>query len=73
MLPQKELLNFPLSLGSYQQFNDEIIILARSGKSSFVCVATVHQVIEAYKDPSFAHISHKADLVTPDGMALTWL
>lgn len=39
----------------------------------YVCVATVHMVMEAYDDPAFARKVNAADLVVPDGMPLVWM
>ena len=41
-------------------------------ESRYVCVATVHMVMEAYDDPAFRWLVNVADLVTPDGMPLVW-
>ena len=72
MLTKKEVLNFPISLGTYSEFVDEVIKLAESGRSSYVCVAAVHQLIEAHKDASFAQTSRQADLASADGMPIKW-
>src|SRR6478735_2408489 len=72
MLKKQDVLNFPISLGSSASFVDEILALARSKQSAYVCVAAVHQLIEAHQDASFAKISHAANIVTPDGMPITW-
>jgi N-acetylglucosaminyldiphosphoundecaprenol N-acetyl-beta-D-mannosaminyltransferase len=39
----------------------------------YVCVATVHMVMEAHDDPEFAARVNAADLVVPDGMPLVWM
>lgn len=65
-------MNFPLSLGRYSFFIDEIIDLACQKESSVVCVANVHMFIEARKDHSFLQIIKNAEMVTPDGRPLTW-
>lgn len=39
----------------------------------YVCVATVHMVMEAYDNPEFAAKVNAADLVVPDGMPLVWM
>src|SRR6266849_6082648 len=39
----------------------------------YVCVTTVHGVIESYGDPELRAIHNAAGLVTPDGMPLVWL
>ncbi len=41
-------------------------------KSQYICVANVHMIVEAHNDPSFAKILQSANLVTPDGMPVTW-
>jgi N-acetylglucosaminyldiphosphoundecaprenol N-acetyl-beta-D-mannosaminyltransferase len=66
------IVNFPVHLGSYREFINEILQLAATKQSSYVCVAAVHQLIEAYRDKSYSHISRGANVVTPDGMPLTW-
>jgi N-acetylglucosaminyldiphosphoundecaprenol N-acetyl-beta-D-mannosaminyltransferase len=42
-------------------------------KGGYVCVATVHMVMEAYDHPEFAAKVNAADLVVPDGMPLLWI
>jgi N-acetylglucosaminyldiphosphoundecaprenol N-acetyl-beta-D-mannosaminyltransferase len=68
----QHIFNFPINLGTYRNFLDQIIQLAESKVSSYVCVVTVHQLIEAHRDSSFSTISRGADVVTPDGMPITW-
>src|SRR3989441_10660829 len=38
----------------------------------YVCVTTVHTVMEAHDDVFLQRIVNHADLVTPDGMPLVW-
>ena len=59
-----------LSSGTYQSIKEDIIRKALSLNSSYVCVANVHMLIEAYQDKAFANIVNNADIVTPDGMPL---
>lgn len=66
------ILGFSVSLGKYQDFIDQIILKAKSKTKSYVCIASVHQLMEAYANPAFAKISHQADFVTPDGLPITW-
>lgn len=49
-------------------------ILQWSGerRARYVCVSTVHMVMEGYDDRRFQRIVNEADLVTPDGMPLVW-
>lgn len=39
----------------------------------YVCVATVHMIMEAYDDPAFAAKVNAAGLIVPDGMPLLWM
>lgn len=50
----------------------QVITWARARRSKYVCVATVHMLMEAYDDPSFSAILNDADLVTTDGVPLVW-
>lgn len=45
---------------------------ARLGVPRYVCVSTVHMVMEGYDDPEYRKIVNSADLVTSDGMPLVW-
>ena len=71
-MQQKQLINFPITTGSYLMFVNNIIDLALKRKSSIVCVANVHMFIEAYRDQKFLKIIKSADIVTPDGRPLVW-
>lgn len=63
---------FPISVGSYKKFVDEIFELAENKPSSYACFANVHMTIEAYQDPAFNSVVRDADLVAPDGQPLSW-
>lgn len=58
---------------SYADATGRVLAWARAGESRYVCVATVHMVMEAYDDPSFRRVVNDGDLVTPDGMPLVWM
>jgi N-acetylglucosaminyldiphosphoundecaprenol N-acetyl-beta-D-mannosaminyltransferase len=51
---------------------DRITSWARANSSRYVCVSTVHMVMEGFDDPSYREIVNGADLVTSDGMPLVW-
>jgi N-acetylglucosaminyldiphosphoundecaprenol N-acetyl-beta-D-mannosaminyltransferase len=70
---KKALINFSVSTGSYASFIDEITELARQRTSAAVYFANVHMYIEAYKSEAFRALINKADIVTPDGVPLTWM
>lgn len=57
---------------SYEDATDRVVRWARAGESRYVCIATVHMVMEAFDDPAFRGIVNAADMVTSDGMPLVW-
>jgi N-acetylglucosaminyldiphosphoundecaprenol N-acetyl-beta-D-mannosaminyltransferase len=67
-----QLFSLTLHLGTYQSFIERITQLALTGSGSYVCVANVHMLAETYKDVAYSQLIREADLVTPDGMPLTW-
>jgi UDP-N-acetyl-D-mannosaminuronic acid transferase (WecB/TagA/CpsF family) len=58
---------------SYRAGTQQVLEWALRGESRYVCVATVHSVMEAWDDPGFRQVLNAADLVTPDGMPLVWM
>jgi N-acetylglucosaminyldiphosphoundecaprenol N-acetyl-beta-D-mannosaminyltransferase len=44
-----------------------------SGDPAYVCVASVHGVMEAQRDPELLRIFNQAAINIPDGMPLTWV
>ncbi len=51
---------------------DQIATWAREGSSRYVCISTVHMVMEGHDDPDYQRIVNAADMVTSDGMPLVW-
>jgi len=45
----------------------------RDGTKGYLCVTSVHGVMEAQRDPDFRDILNHALLVTPDGMPTVWV
>jgi N-acetylglucosaminyldiphosphoundecaprenol N-acetyl-beta-D-mannosaminyltransferase len=70
MLLKKRVISIDISSGTYKEFVSAILNYASNKISSYVCVANVHMLIEAYESKAFATIVNDADLVTPDGMPL---
>ena len=68
----KQILTIKFNLGPYKSFIRDLMDLAVEKKSSFVCVANVHLLIEAYKTDSVATVVNNAVIVTPDGKPITW-
>lgn len=67
-----KVISIDISTGTYASFIDNIIKLAASNTSSYVCVANVHMLVEAHKATSFADVVNQADITTPDGQPITW-
>ncbi len=47
--------------------------MAHQRRSSYVCFANVHMLMEAYYDPDFNEVVNQADMVAPDGRPLSVL
>src|ERR1700753_1185351 len=63
----RQILNFPISIGRYQDYIEYIMESASSGVSQYIYVANVHMVVEAFWNKSFSEKVRKAGRVTPDG------
>ena len=57
---------------SYEDASRRVVQWARERRSGYVCVASVHMVMEAYDSKAFRKVVNGADLVTPDGRPLVW-
>lgn len=68
---KENIFTYPISLGSYQRFINEVFSLVKRKSSSYVCFANVHMTIEAFEDGNFNAVLKNADIVAPDGKPLT--
>lgn len=68
---KNKIINTSISIGTYQNFLDTILLLSKKQESSYICIANVHMIIEGYKDPDFQQVINQANLITPDGMPLS--
>jgi N-acetylglucosaminyldiphosphoundecaprenol N-acetyl-beta-D-mannosaminyltransferase len=57
---------------TYWDACERVLAWAGEEKYGYVCISTVHMVMEAYDDPEFRRIVNGASLVTPDGVPLVW-
>ncbi len=71
-LRRKKLISIDVCIGDKRDFIDKIFYLASHKVSSYICVANVHMLVEAYRDKEFANVVNSADIITPDGMPLVW-
>ncbi|MBC8033318.1 MAG: WecB/TagA/CpsF family glycosyltransferase [Chitinophagaceae bacterium] len=67
-----DLLSISVSTGSYDEFVHTIVNSAQERRSHYTCVANVHMLVEAYSDYKFASVVSNANVITPDGMPLSW-
>lgn len=72
-MEHRRILGMRVDATSYDDAVDRIFHWVARGESRYVCVATVHMVMEAHDDPTFRALVNRADLVTPDGMPLVWM
>lgn len=56
----------------YERAIEQVADWARAGESRYVCVSTVHMVMEGHDNPAYQALVNAADLVTSDGMPLVW-
>lgn len=68
----RRILGMRVDATSYERAADQVIGWAKRGESRYVCVSTVHMVMEGHDQPAYQRIVNGADLVTPDGMPLVW-
>jgi len=57
---------------NYDDAVERILAMPEKDQFGYVCIATVHMVMEAHDDYSFQRIVNSANLVTSDGMPLVW-
>src|SRR5690606_17117810 len=67
---KKRVICIDISTGSFEDLMNRVLDDAASRKSSYACVANVHMLVEAYKDPLFARVVNQADFAFADGMPI---
>jgi len=72
-LPVRNVIGFPVAALPFDAQIALMLQWAKSFSSKVVCIANVHMLIEAYRNPDFANVLKGADLVAPDGMPLVWM
>jgi len=71
MLNKKRILSIDVSSGTYEEFVNLIIALGGQKKSSYVCIANAHMLVEAHWSKYFQRVVNGAEIVTPDGMPVS--
>ena len=62
----------PVSVGKMGSVCAEIAHRARAGRPGYVCVANVHMLVTARRDPGFRAVLDRAAIVVSDGAPLAW-
>ncbi len=69
----REVIGSPVTALPFDAQIEMMLSWASSHESKVVCVANVHMLTEAYRNPQFCDVLKSADIVTPDGMPLVWM
>jgi N-acetylglucosaminyldiphosphoundecaprenol N-acetyl-beta-D-mannosaminyltransferase len=69
-MQKKVLLQSRITNDTFANIKERILALGSSRTSSYICIANVHMLIEAHKNPDFNDILNNADIATPDGKPL---
>ena len=72
-LPVQNVVGFPVSTLSFGEQVEAMIVWATARQSKVVCVSNVHMLMEGHWHTDFAKVLGEADMLTPDGMPLTWV
>lgn len=62
-----------VNVSDYDASIRRIVSMTREGRGGYVCMSTVHMVMEGYDSPEFGEKVNGANLVLPDGMPLVWM
>lgn len=68
----RELLGVGFSLADYDSALDRIEEMVRGGERGYVCLTSVHGLMESRRDLELAAILNAATLNLPDGMPVVW-
>ncbi|MDJ0701903.1 MAG: WecB/TagA/CpsF family glycosyltransferase [Leptolyngbyaceae cyanobacterium MO_188.B28] len=72
-LPRINVIDSPVTALPFEQQIKLMLSWAKCRVSKVVCVANVHMLVEAYRQPEMKSVLKSADMVTPDGMPLVWM
>lgn len=67
---KKKLICIDISTGTFRNLMEQVLGKAANRESSYACVANVHMLVEAHKDPAFAEVVNRADFAFADGMPI---
>ena len=73
MLKTEKVIKLPVTVGSLDNITEEIIRKSKDGCGGYVCMANVHMVTTATRDPKLHKIMETSLLVPADGLPLVWV
>lgn len=71
-LASSSVLGMRVDATSYEDAARRVVRWAREARPAYVCVSTVHMVMESFDSDAFRRVVNGAALVTPDGRPLVW-
>jgi N-acetylglucosaminyldiphosphoundecaprenol N-acetyl-beta-D-mannosaminyltransferase len=71
-LESRYILGMRVDATSYDDASRRVLEWAANNEPRYVCISTVHMVMESHDDANFREFVNGADLVTPDGVPLVW-
>ena len=72
-LASRSVLGMRVDGTSYEDAARRVVRWTHEKRQAYVCIGTVHMVMEAFDSRAFQRTVNGADLVTPDGMPLVWV
>ena len=71
-LKKEKIITHNLNIISTKDLLEEVKKFSFSEKGHYICITSVHAVIEAYNNKLFSDIVNNADLTLPDGRPVYW-
>lgn len=71
-LPARFILGMRVDATTYDDAALRVLRWAESQESRYVCAVAVNNAVQAHDDEGYREVMNAADLVTPDGVPLTW-
>ncbi|MCB0455248.1 MAG: WecB/TagA/CpsF family glycosyltransferase [Aequorivita sp.] len=73
MSANRKILGMRVDSTNYNDATKKVIEWSNDNQGRYICISTVHMIMEGYDNPKYQIIVNNADLVTPDGMPLVWM
>jgi len=72
-LVSREILDVRVDATNYREATRKIVDWGAEGRSCYVCLATVNNIMQARESVEYRRVMREAALVTSDGMPLVWI